>query len=61
MTLYAVVMYKRRMLVKKRTNIYLLERQMKRLQKESERTGSSIAELIRRAIDKVYPEKEQGR
>jgi hypothetical protein len=28
---------------------------MKRLQQESERTGASIAELVRRAIDNTYP------
>ena len=38
-----------------RTNLSLLPRQMKRLQEESKRTGSSIAELVRRAIDNTYP------
>jgi len=38
-----------------RTNIYLLKRQVKRLEEESKKTGSSAAELIRRAIDTVYP------
>jgi hypothetical protein len=38
-----------------RTNIYLLARQVKRLAGESKKTGSSSAELIRRAIDIVYP------
>jgi hypothetical protein len=32
---------------------------MKRLEAESKKTGSSIAELVRRAIDVVYPEKEK--
>jgi predicted DNA-binding protein len=39
---------------KVRTNIYLLPRQVERLEAESEKTGSSVAELIRRAIDAVY-------
>jgi hypothetical protein len=37
-----------------RTNIYLLPRQLKRLNEESKKTGSSIAELVRRAIDAIY-------
>jgi hypothetical protein len=28
---------------------------MKRLEEESKRTGASLAELVRRAIDKAYP------
>ena len=49
-------------LVKKiRMNVFLLPRQMKRLEEESEKTGSSVAELIRRAIDGAYPEKESGK
>jgi hypothetical protein len=43
---------------KRRTNIYLLDRQIKRLEAESLKTGSSVAELIRRAIDAVYPIKK---
>ncbi|HCI80764.1 MAG TPA: CopG family transcriptional regulator, partial [Ktedonobacter sp.] len=35
----------------KRTNIYLTEQQVKRLQARSEREGLSIAELVRRAVD----------
>jgi hypothetical protein len=30
---------------------------MKRLEEESKKTGASIAELVRRAIDNTYPEK----
>jgi hypothetical protein len=39
-----------------RMNVYLLARQLKRLEAESKKTGSSVAELIRRAIDDAYPE-----
>jgi hypothetical protein len=39
-----------------RMNVYLLARQLRRLEAESKKTGSSVAELIRRAIDAVYPE-----
>jgi hypothetical protein len=38
-----------------RTNLSLLPRQMKRLEEESKKTGASIAELVRRAIDNTYP------
>ena len=49
------------LLVKKhRTNIIFLERQMKRLEEESKKTGSSIAELVRRAVDAVYPEEKKA-
>jgi predicted DNA-binding protein len=41
-----------------RVNVYLLARQVKRLEAESKQTGSSVAELVRKAIDAVYPEKE---
>jgi hypothetical protein len=44
-----------------RMNVFLLERQQARLEEESERTGSSVAELIRRAIDMVYPDKSESR
>jgi hypothetical protein len=47
------------MSLKRRTNIYLLERQLKQLEREAKKTGSSVAELIRRAIDQVYPEKDK--
>ena len=43
--------------VKRRTNIYLEHRQIKRLEEESKRTGAPVAELVRRAIDAAYPEK----
>ena len=39
-----------------RMNVFLLPRQMKRLEDESKQTGSSVAELIRRAVDAMYPE-----
>lgn len=35
----------------KRTNIYLTEQQVKRLQARSQQEGLSIAELVRRAVD----------
>jgi len=35
-----------------RTNIYLTERQQKALQKEAQKLGVSVAELIRRILDK---------
>jgi uncharacterized small protein (DUF1192 family) len=38
-----------------RTNIYLLKRQVARLEAETKKTGSSMAELIRRAIDAMFP------
>jgi len=41
-----------------RMNVYLLPRQLKLLEAESKRTGSSVAELIRRAIDATYSPKE---
>jgi uncharacterized small protein (DUF1192 family) len=39
-----------------RMNVFLLQRQLKRLEAESKKTGSSVAELIRRAIDAMFPE-----
>ena len=37
-----------------RMQITLEERQYERLRQEAERTGASIAELVRRAIDRAY-------
>lgn len=37
-----------------RTQITLTDEQYERLQSESERTGMSMAELVRRAIDETY-------
>jgi hypothetical protein len=34
-----------------RVNFHLTDRQLKRLRAESRRTGLSVAELIRRAVD----------
>jgi Ribbon-helix-helix protein, copG family len=45
---------------KLRMNVYLLPRQLKRLETESKKTGSSVAELIRRAIDAAYPDEVKG-
>jgi hypothetical protein len=42
-------------------NVYLLPRQLKRLEVESKKTGSSVAELIRRAVDNVYPEDKKDK
>jgi len=42
----------------KRTNIYLSHIQIERLQGESKKTGLSVAELIRRAIDLFFREEE---
>jgi predicted DNA-binding protein len=44
----------------KRTNIYLSHIQIERLQGESKKTGLSVAELIRRAIDLFFREEEEG-
>src|SRR5207245_1792035 len=44
-----------------RTNLSLLPRHMKRLEEESKKTGASIAELVRRAIDNTYPEKAKAK
>jgi hypothetical protein len=33
---------------------------MKRLEEERKKTGASLAELVRRAVDIVYPEKEKA-
>ena len=35
----------------RRTNLYLTETQVERLQKRAEREGLAVAELVRRAID----------
>jgi Ribbon-helix-helix protein, copG family len=35
----------------KRTNLYLTEKQMQRLQQRAEKEGLAIAELVRRAVD----------
>ena len=37
-----------------RMQITLDERQYERLRREAERTGASIAELVRRAVDRAY-------
>jgi predicted DNA-binding protein len=45
--------------MKTRTNIYLRPDQMKRLKIISKRTGSSAAELIRRAVDAFLGKEEE--
>lgn len=42
----------------KRTNIYLTQKQIKRLNKLSEESGVLSSEMIRRAIDEYLDEKE---
>lgn len=42
----------------KRVNYHLTEKQIERLEELSERTGLSVAELIRRAIDE-YMKKQK--
>jgi hypothetical protein len=37
-----------------RMQVTLDERQYDRLRREAERTGASIAELVRRAVDRAY-------
>lgn len=39
----------------KRTTVFLAEAQMKALQAEAKRTGLTVAELIRRAVDAYLP------
>jgi len=41
-----------------RTNIYLTERQQKALQKEAQKLGVSVAELIRRILDRHLDQKQ---
>jgi predicted DNA-binding protein len=41
----------------KRTNVYLREEQLKRLEAASEKSGAPVAELIRRAIDAYLKKK----
>ena len=42
---------------KRRTNIYLTEEQLKKLEVRKQKTGVPVAEQIRRAIDKDLKEK----
>lgn len=41
----------------KRTTVFLTDPQMKALQAEAKRTGLTVAELIRRAVDAYLPRK----
>ena len=43
-----------------KTTIYLDERQVQALRRRSEETGSSMAELIRTAIDEMEARRAQG-
>ena len=45
----------------RRTNFHFPHRQLERLRVESAETGLPVAELIRRAIDVVYPEAREPR
>jgi len=52
------VMYNSTML---RTNIYLSERQKKALEKLAKKKGISVAEIVRRIIDKELDREKGGR
>ncbi len=43
----------------KRVNYHLTEEQIKRLQSLGEKTGLSVAEIIRRAVDEYLDRKEK--
>jgi metal-responsive CopG/Arc/MetJ family transcriptional regulator len=44
----------------KRTNIYLKARQTKELRALSAETGASVAELVRRAVDRYLTERRKA-
>ncbi len=48
-------------MAKRRTQIYLTDEEIDVLSKESERTGRSMASLIRDAVDRVFGIEERGR
>jgi hypothetical protein len=48
-------------MAKRRTQIYLTDEEIEVLSKESERTGRSMASLIRDAVDRVFGIEERGR
>ena len=48
-------------MAKRRTQIYLTDEEVEVLSKESERTGRSMASLIRDAVDRVFGIEERGR
>lgn len=41
-----------------RVNIHLTSQQLKQLRQESKRTGLTVAELVRRAIDQALKDKK---
>jgi predicted DNA-binding protein len=45
----------------KRVNYHLTEKQIKRLQVFARKTGLTVAEIIRRAVDEYLDEKERGK
>lgn len=45
----------------KRVNYYLPENQIKRLVELSKRTGLSMSELIRRALDEFFERRKTGK
>lgn len=45
----------------KRVNYYLTERQIERLHEEARKTGLSVSELIRRAVDAMLAKAEKRR
>jgi predicted DNA-binding protein len=47
--------------MKKRTNIYLSEDQLKRLRALSEKTGAPVAELVRRGVEMYLKRIEGGK
>lgn len=43
----------------KQVKVFLTEEQHQRLQAEAERTGLKLSELLRRAIDQVFPPRQE--
>lgn len=44
-----------------RKDVYLTEKQIKRLQKEAKTTGLSFADVIRRIVDAHFKEKDKNK
>jgi predicted DNA-binding protein len=45
----------------KRVNYHLTEKQIKRLQAHAKKTGLTVAEIIRRAVDEYFERKESSK